>query len=391
MLFFDKLTLDAPKKTKEGFLATRARAARAGIYDYLGRELDPEGKHFAADQVVKVWRSPEEVFSRDSVHSFLLKPITDDHPSVPVTADNWKSYARGVNAGAMRDGDFLAFDLVLMDTGAIQAVDAGKKELSNGYSSDIIVESGQTPDGQHFDARQTNIRGNHIALVKAGRAGPECRIGDAKPCDSIHVDSFAKLLADGETYRRENNRDNSKPNDADPSGAQSMNTFTIDGIPFEMSDQAIAAVKKLQGQRDEAVAKLATAETSIATLTTDKATLEAEKATLAKQLDDSKLSPQALRDAAKAYQATVDKAKALGIAVTDAMDEAAIIKACVSKHVGDVSKDWNDAQLAASFASLKTDARQPIDPVREALSSGSVVIGDTQTIRNAARDSRYAN
>jgi hypothetical protein len=44
-------------------MVVRARAARAGIYDYIGREVDPKGKTFAADQVVKVYRSEDEVFA----------------------------------------------------------------------------------------------------------------------------------------------------------------------------------------------------------------------------------------------------------------------------------------------------------------------------------------
>jgi hypothetical protein len=367
MLFSDSLTLDAPKRTKEGFLAVRAKAARAGIYEYLGREIDPTGSHFASDQIVRVWRSPEEVFNRDSVHSFLLKPVTDDHPSVPVTMDNWRQHARGVNAGAMRDGDFLAFDLVLMDRSAIDAVDSGKRELSNGYTSELDFTPGVTADGKPYDAQQRNIRGNHIAIVKAGRAGPQCRIGDAAICDSIDISVMERLLADGQTYRDAPTRDNFQSNDDRGSrGSKQMKTITIDSIPFELDDQAAAAVGKLQSSIADAITRATKAESDVATLTTQLATKDAELVTAKKQLEDSKLSPQQLRDAAKAYQQTVDK-------------------------VGDAAKDWNDAQLAASFATLSTDAKGGIDPVRQALGSGAAtVVSDTATIRDAARASRYA-
>jgi hypothetical protein len=392
MLFSDSLTLDAPKRTKEGFLAVRAKAARAGIYEYLGREIDPTGSHFASDQIVRVWRSPEEVFNRDSVHSFLLKPVTDDHPSVPVTMDNWRQHARGVNAGAMRDGDFLAFDLVLMDRSAIDAVDSGKRELSNGYTSELDFTPGVTADGKPYDAQQRNIRGNHIAIVKAGRAGPQCRIGDAAICDSIDISVMERLLADGQTYRDAPTRDNFQSNDDRGSrGSKQMKTITIDSIPFELDDQAAAAVGKLQSSIADAITRATKAESDVATLTTQLATKDAELVTAKKQLEDSKLSPQQLRDAAKAYQQTVDKAKALGVNVTDVMSEADIIKTAVLAKVGDAAKDWNDAQLAASFATLSTDAKGGIDPVRQALGSGAAtVVSDTATIRDAARASRYA-
>lgn len=170
-------------------------------------------------------------------------------------------------------------------------------------------------------------------------------------------------------------------------------TITFDGLPVEVTDAAEAVIRKLEGQLADANKAKGDLETQVATLTTDKATLEAEKATLAKQVEDAKVTPAQLRDAAKVYQATADKAKALGVKVTDAMDEAAIMKAVVNAKLGDAAKDWNDVQIAASFATMSTDSKSAlaIDPVRAVLADGAVQIGDTASIRDAARSSRYAN
>jgi hypothetical protein len=51
-----------------------------------------------------------------------------------------------------------------------------------------------------------------------------------------------------------------------------------------------------------------------------------------------------LRDAARAYAVTAGKAKKLGVTVTDAMDEPAIMKAVVDAKLGDKAKGWTDAQ-----------------------------------------------
>jgi hypothetical protein len=59
------------------------------------------------------------VFDERSVRSFIGKPVTDDHPASPVTTANWRDHARGTIMGAMRDGDYLAFDLLLTDASAI--------------------------------------------------------------------------------------------------------------------------------------------------------------------------------------------------------------------------------------------------------------------------------
>jgi hypothetical protein len=390
--FADRLTLDGKtRRTRDGYLAARAKAARAGIYDYFGREIDPEGKRFAADQVVKVYRPPEEVFAADSVASFLMKPVTNDHPAQAVTADNWKTHARGVVGKALRDGDFLAFDLVLMDADLIRDVESGKRELSNGYASELEFADGVTPEGEPYQVIQRNIRGNHVAVVDRGRAGTFCRIGDCAPCSEIPAGEAREIMRDGETYSAAGFGDKNTGEDASNRGDFPMKTITIDSVPFQMDEQAAAAVTKLQGQFTDATAKLADAETQIATLTTDKANLDAKAKTLETQLADAKPTPAQLRDAARQYQATADKAKALGITVTDAMDEAQIKRATVAAKLGDAAKDWSDTQIAASFATLAADkGAAPIDPVRRAIADGAATITDTKALRDAARVGRYA-
>src|SRR5690606_18261432 len=130
---------------------------------------------------------------------------------------------------------------------------------------------------------------------------------------------------------------------------------------------------KLQGQIKDANEAKDKALADVATLTTEKQQLDAKVTTLEKQVADAKLTPQQLRDAAKAYAAVCDKAKALGVTVTDEMDEAAVMKAVVSAKIGDAAKDWNDAQIAASFATLTADVKPAVQP-----------IGAPQIVANAA-------
>lgn len=332
MYFTDALTLDAPRRTSSGFMAVRAKAARVGVYDYLGSEIDPENRHGLRDKgMVKVLRDEATVFDKGAAQSFIGKPITDDHPTEAVTADNWRDHARGTVMGAIRDGDYLAFDLLLTDASAIAKVDAGKRELSNGYSASLEFGDFTAPDGTKCVARQTSIQGNHVALVDRGRAGPECRISDAfAPCDANPA-APAALFKD-----------------------TIMKKIVLDGLQVDLADAdaVAAAISKLQDN----IARLTTdktgAEAQIATLTTDKASLEAKVTTLEKQVADAKLTPAQLRDAARAFQIVADKAKALGVTVSDEMDEPAIMRAAVSAKLGDAAKDWTDAQFAASFSTL---------------------------------------
>lgn len=169
--FQDKATIGTVKRTSEGYVTARAKAVRSGVQDYRASELGLIGDH-----VVRVMRPDNEVFAVDSVAGFAHAPVTNDHPVEMVDAANWSKYAVGeVGANVMRDGEFLALDLMLKDAAAIKAFDSGKKELSAGYTAEIEIVDGVA----EYDAIMKNIRINHLALVDKGRAGSQARIGDS--------------------------------------------------------------------------------------------------------------------------------------------------------------------------------------------------------------------
>lgn len=94
---------------------------------------------------------------------------------------NWSRTAVGFTEGRVaRDGGYVEIPLMLADAAAIDAYDSGRaRELSAGYKCELVWGDGIAPDGTSYQAKQVSIRGNHIALVPAGRAGSECRIGDS--------------------------------------------------------------------------------------------------------------------------------------------------------------------------------------------------------------------
>lgn len=366
----DRLTLDAPKRTRDGFLAVRAKAARAGVYDYASFEVGGEEHGFKTSDTVKIYRPEDEVFAADSVASFLAKPVTNNHPAEPVTAANWKDHARGVNMGALRDGEYLAFDLVIMDGALIADIDAGKRELSNGYACTLDWTAGTAPDGTAFDAIQRHIRGNHIAVVDKGRAGSECSIKDGNDVHDPRKSNGGKPFADCEANP-------AAIEDLSIGEKTNVTKITLDGLQVDLSDaDAVkAAIAKIQGQVTDAETARDKALGDVATLTTDKAALEAKVVTLEKQVADAAITPEKLRDAAKAFSTVVSQAKALEVAVTDAMDEPAIKKAVVDAKLGDVAKDWTPEQIAISFATLAKDVKPEGDKI--------VALGDAQTANDA--------
>lgn len=170
----DAVTVGGMQITDEGYLVANARTARTGIQAYLGAEMGRPDL-----QTVNVWRDEGEVFRKSSLDTFSRVPITMDHPTGGVDADNWRDLAVGTTGDeVLRDGEFLKIGLKITDAAAVKAVRDGRRELSVGYSAEIEWVDGIAPDGTPYQARQTNIKANHIAIVDRGRAGPMARIGD---------------------------------------------------------------------------------------------------------------------------------------------------------------------------------------------------------------------
>lgn len=368
-MFTDALIMDKTWEAPGGFLGFSARFARTGVQMYDGAEIDPNGEHllddgarrFVPGTLYPVDRPAEEVFSPRAMASFIAKPLTNDHPAQGVTIDNWRDLTGGVVGETLRDGEYARLSGLMTDKALIADYRAGKKELSGGYSAEIVIADGVNAQGQAFVAKQTKIEGNHVAFVRRGRAGAECRVVDAAPCLPLPT-QFMDSLKETPVVK----------------------TMLIDGLTVDIAnaDTAEATIKTLLAARDEARTKLSTAETQVATLTTDKAALETEN----KHLKDARPTPAQLRDAAKTFAQVADKAKGLGITVTDEMDEGAIMKATVSAKIGDAAKDWSDTQIAASFATLTKDAAPGDAPVQFLRPA---IMTDNASVRDAARAAQY--
>ena len=353
----DAVALGDVRVNDSGYLEAFAHTARTGIQQYLGSEM---GRPDLG--VVNVYRDAADVFSHASLHSFEKVPVTVDHPPGGVSAANWKQVAVGTTGEeVLRDGERLKIGLKIMDAAAIEAVRSGKRELSVGYQTEIVWGDGVAPDGTPYQARQTKIVADHIAIVSAGRAGSTCRIGD----------SWSALGAVGEPQRTPQQQKD----------AVSMKTLMIDGHSVALDDAAFIAVSALQRQLGTAVAdalakdkdltaakdahaKAITAKdeahaAALKAKDTELATKDAEIETLkAAQIDDAKL------DALAAARADViGKAKAIVADVkTDGLSIPAIRRAVVVAKLGDAAaKDKSDDYVEARF-----DLLADSDPLRHA-------------------------
>ncbi len=337
--FLDSVTLAGVKVTGEGYLIADAFTVRTGIQNYAGYEV---GRHDMS--VVRVYRPESEVFSADTLRSFSHVPVTNDHPSVPVTADNWKDYAVGeASTEVLRDGERMRIPLVLKDKSAIADVQAGKRELSAGYACDLDFTAGTTPEGMAYDAVQRNIRANHVAVVQRGRAGSEFRIGDAEPANW----GIAPIVTDRES-------------------PMTTRTILVDGISILTTDQGAQAIEKLQkALGDNAVVVAA----HVATIAAKDAEIGELKIKV-KDADD-KLPTGAILDKLVADRAElVDSAKKIAKdAKFEGLSDADIRREAVKAAYGEeMVKDASDEMVSGMFrAAAKDAANKKVDPVAQAL------------------------
>ena len=175
MTYFGSRLSENITRTPEGFLICRnVPIARTGWQLYKANEIGLPG-----DEEVRVWRDPREVFSQAAIASGEGKPVTFRHPPVFLSPENYNAYLRG-HGQFVRESDFtdsegerlLLADLYVVDVELCNEISNGTRQISVGYSCDYEPIRGN-------DYRQKNIRINHFAVVKEGRAGSDVRINDA--------------------------------------------------------------------------------------------------------------------------------------------------------------------------------------------------------------------
>lgn len=195
-------SLDATQSFKyeicedSGFMRAIGICARSGIQEYLGYELGLSGDQ--ANEVFNVYRPKDEVVA--SLSSYNGAIVTDDHPfSGLVVTDESRELTMGNTSqayGFERDGIYYVIAKVtITDPDLIQKVKEGKRELSAGYSRDLVEESGEF-NGTPYQFVQRNIKANHVAIVQEGRCGNACKINLDKK--EVKMDGI-KIQMDGKT------------------------------------------------------------------------------------------------------------------------------------------------------------------------------------------------
>lgn len=357
MKFLDRASVGATKETKEGYLVATSRVARTGVQEYLAYELGDIAKQagFSDNDVVRVYRHPDEVFHKDALASITRIPVTIDHPSEEVTADNWSQLAVGeIGDSYATEPEWIVVNPMLKDAKAVEAAKTTHKELSMGYTAEIV----KARDGLDADFEIRNIRYNHIALVKSARAGHAARIGDswgAAPIEDSQPSAIGGLIMP-ETKQT-----------LVVLGDSAISVSDAEAVKLEQFkanvNQQIADAKALADAKDEEIGKL--------------------KAELVKAQDAAKIDVDAL---VAARTELVAQVKAIDSAIEVAgKSDAALRAEAVAKKLGDAAiAGASEAEIKGMFKVLAKDAATT-NPVQVALAKGAPVsVGDAAAAEAAA-------
>lgn len=336
---YDSAKLANARRTPGGGLRVDATLTRVGVFEYRNADGSPR----------KEYRPPTEVFKADAIEGFKAAPVTIGHPGL-VTAANWRQHAIGHVADDVRqDGDYVRGSVVVQDAEAIKQIESGElAEISCGYDVDLLETPGTTPEGERYDAIQTNIRGNHVALgpVGWGRAGRD--VG---------------LRLDG---------DEPTPGDPDP-------------VNFEvMSDPAKAAPTKIEA-KDVSIRVDGAAQIEKLQARVD--LLEAEN----KDLKDKLAAEPARMDAAvSARMDLLDRARALApkLAHAGKSNREIQIEAIQAKKPEFKADGKSDDYVAATFEFVSDAAKAAPTPALGALRVDAANVQANGVSANAIEDAR---
>ena len=180
VLFKEKLS-PHKYKTAEGYLVCQdAILTRTGPQEYTSDEVFNDGN----ENMIEIYRSPEQVFDTKTMYSFENVPLTIEHPDGQVTPENFKDLVVGsvhdIRKSKVDGEDVLIGNIIINDAEAIRDVEDGSRtDLSCGYDCEVVKDN----KGRY---QQVRIRGNHVALCRQGRAGIAHIIDSSENIGSIY-------------------------------------------------------------------------------------------------------------------------------------------------------------------------------------------------------------
>lgn len=173
-----KLAADRRTETIDGHLVVyECNITKANVCPYLGSEIPgSEALGLEPSKIYMLYRDAAELTA--AVKTYDRVQLLMQH--VAVTPDAPQQFITvGTVSNARFAHPYVKADLTVWTREGIEAIESERqRELSCGYHYKPEMTPGTSPEGEKYDGRMTQIVANHIALVEAGRAGPDVQVAD---------------------------------------------------------------------------------------------------------------------------------------------------------------------------------------------------------------------
>jgi hypothetical protein len=158
----------------------KTHVSKSAVNPYYGNEIPGwDSLGLQGDKIYQLFRDPDELAK--AAPTFARLPILSKH--VPVTSDEMPNdlIVGSIGSDVEFNDPYLDADICIWTAEAIAGIESEQvKELSCAYRYVPVMESGES-EGVAYDGRMTEIQGNHLALVEAGRAGSDVVVADHNP------------------------------------------------------------------------------------------------------------------------------------------------------------------------------------------------------------------
>lgn len=356
-------------RTPQGFLICKdVTLAKPMVKEYYAGELGiVDG--FEATDIINIYTPPDVLFGQSVIDGFTASDVVMMHPKGnQLNSDNYKDHVIGIAKNVRADNGYLIADLTIKDKWAIESIEyEDVKQISLGYAAELDMTAGTTETGQAYHGQWVGMVADHVAVVREGRCGDDCKIGDKQTVnDSTEKGMKVKIgnlefdVGDNTTL-------------AQAITAQSQELDALKGSELKVGDQAFS------------LSELNATQATIDKLVADNAALADDKESLLAQV----VTPEGLESLINERVTTIDSAKKLDSNfVTDGKTSAQIkreiitakaddnlVKAIVGDSVVDAEQSAIDTAFKALLATADTKQVIAADSALNGLNDKQVADG----------------
>lgn len=353
-------------KTPQGFLICKdVTLAKPMVKEYYAGELGiVDG--FEPTDIINIYTPPDVLFGQPVIDGFTASDVVMMHPKGnQLNSDNYKDHVIGTAKNVRTDNGYLIADLTIKDKWAIESIEyEDVKQISLGYAAELDMTAGTTETGQAYHGQWVVMVADHVAVVREGRCGDDCKIGDKQTVKTeqgmkVKIGNLEFDVGDNTTL-------------AQAITAQSQELDALKGSELKVGDQAFS------------LSELTATQATVDKLVADNKALSETNT----ELEAKQITPEQVEALVADRVATISNANKIddkfvtdGKSVEQIKREVVASKAdnvLVKSIIGDNVADAKQVMIDATFKALlaTTDSKQVIAADAALNGLGNPNVGD---------------